>query len=194
MKRVIPSILLVGSFLFLVPSCTKDRIFEPIIIQDTPNNPNPSEVISINEFLAFGSTLSSDVGVASDWIEVYNKSNTAFTLNAGEWFISDTPTDLEKFELPQKTIAAGGFLMLFCDDDGVNIIPANSTFIHLDFGLSSTAGESVVLSHKMDGVTTIVDQKDFPAQTDANKSNARIPNGIGNWSYPVSPTPGASNE
>ena len=194
MKRAIPSILLVGSFLILLSSCTKDRIFEPIIIQDTPINPNPSEVISINEFLAFGSTLTSDVGVASDWIELYNKSNNSFTMNAGEWFISDTPSDLEKFELPQKTIAAGGFLMLFCDDDGVNIIPTNSPFIHLSFGLSSTAGESVVLSHKVDGVTSIVDQKDFPAQTYANMSNARVPNGIGNWSYPVTPTPGASNQ
>jgi hypothetical protein len=194
MKRAIPSILLVGSFLILLSSCTKDRIFEPIIIQDTPINPNPSEVISINEFLAFGSTLTSDVGVASDWIELYNKSNNSFTMNAGEWFISDTPSDLEKFELPQKNIAAGGFLMLFCDDDGVNIIPTNSPFIHLSFGLSSTAGESVVLSHKVDGVTSIVDQKDFPAQTYANMSNARVPNGIGNWSYPVTPTPGASNQ
>lgn len=194
MKKVIPSFLIFCSFWGLVTSCTKDRILDPIIIQDTPNNPNPSEVISINEFLAFGSTLSSDVGVASDWIELYNKSNNSFTMNAGEWFISDTPTDLEKFELPQKNIAAGGFLMLFCDDDGVNIIPTNSPFIHLSFGLSSTAGESVVLSHKVDGVTSIVDQKDFPAQTDANMSNARIPNGIGNWSYPVSPTPGASNQ
>lgn len=194
MKKVIPSFLIVCSFWGLVTSCTKDRILDPIIIKDTPINPNPGEVISINEFLAMGSTLTSDVGVECDWIELYNKSNTATTLNAGEWFISDTPTDLEKFELPQKTIAAGGFLMLFCDDDGVNIIPANSPFIHLSFGLSSTAGESVVLSHKVNGVTTIVDQKDFPAQTDANMSNARIPNGIGNWSYPVSPTPGASNQ
>jgi hypothetical protein len=194
MKRFIPSFIIICSFWSLANSCTKDRIIEPIIIQETPNNPNSTEVISINEFLAMGSTLSSDVGVASDWIELYNKSNSSFTLNAGEWFISDTPSDLEKFELPQKTIAAGGFLMLFCDDDGVNIIPPNSPFIHLNFGLSSTAGESVVLSHKVDGVTTIVDQKDFPAQTDANMSNARIPNGIGNWSYPVTPTPGASNE
>jgi len=194
MKKVIPSIVLAGSFLFFAASCTKDRIFEPIIVQDTLINPNSSEVISINEFLAIGSTLSSDVNVPSDWIELYNKSNSSFTLNAGEWFISDTPTDLEKFELPQKTISAGGFLMLFCDDDGVNIIPANSPFVHLNFGLSSTAGESVVLSHKVDGVTTIVDQKDFPAQTYANMSNARVPNGIGNWSYPVTPTPGASNQ
>jgi hypothetical protein len=194
MKRAIPSILLAGSLLFFVASCTKDRILEPIIIQDTLINPNSSEVISINEFLAFGSTLPSDVGVASDWIELYNKSNSSFTMNAGEWFISDTPTDLEKFELPQKTIAAGGFLMLFCDDDGVNIIPANSPIIHLDFGLSSS-GESVVLSHKVDGVTSIVDQKDFPDQTAFdNMSNARLPNGIGNWEYPVSPTPGASNQ
>jgi hypothetical protein len=188
MKRFIPSIILAGSFLFFVTSCTKDRILDPSIIQET------GEVISINEFLAKGSTLSSDVGVASDWIELYNKSNKAFTLNSGEWFISDTPTDLEKFELPQRIIPAGGFLILFCDDDGINIIPENSPFIHLDFGLSSTAGESVVLSHKANGTTTLVDQKDFSAQTFDNMSNARIPNGIGNWSYPVSPTPGASNE
>jgi hypothetical protein len=188
MIKSIPSIFLVGSFLFFVASCTKDRILDPIIIQET------GEVISINEFLAFGSTLSSDVGVASDWIELYNKSNSPFTLNAGEWFISDTPTDLEKFELPEKTLLAGGFLMMFCDDDGVNIIPANSTIIHLDFGLASS-GESVVLSHKVDGVTSIVDQKDFPDQTAFdNMSNARVPNGIGNWEYPVAPTPGASNQ
>ncbi len=193
MKRLIPSIILASSFLFFVSSCTKDRVLDPIIIQETPINPNPSEVISINEFVAKGSTLSSDVGVECDWIELYNKSNNAITLNAGEWFFSDSPDDLEKFELPQRTIPAGGFLMLFCDDDGVNIIPANSPLIHLDFALSS-ADESVVLSRKVNGTTTLVDQKDFPIQTFDNMSNARVPNGIGNWSYPVSPTPGASNE
>ena len=193
MKRVIPSILLAGSFLFFVASCTKDRILDPIIIQETPNNTDSSEVISINEILAKGSMLSSDVIAPDDWIELYNKSNSSYTMNAGEWFISDTPTDLEKFELPQRTIPAGGFLILFCDDNGINIIPANSPFIHLDFGLSA-AGESVVLSHKVNDTTTLVDQKDFPEQTFDNMSNARVPNGIGNWSYPVSPTPGTSNE
>lgn len=191
MKKSIPSILLAGSFLFFAASCTKDRILEQNIITETPNN--AGGLISINEFVAKGSTLASDVNVPCDWIELYNKSNSSFTMNAGEWFISDSPTDLEKFELPQKTISGGGFLMLFCDDDGINIIPANSPFIHLDFGLSS-AGESVVLSHKINGVTTIIDQKDFPAQTYANMSNARTPDGIGNWSYPVSPTPGATNQ
>jgi hypothetical protein len=192
MKKAIPSFLIIWCFWSLITSCTKDRILEPIIIQETPNNPNSTEVISINEFLAMGSTLSSDVGVDCDWIELYNKSNNDFTMNAGEWFISDTPSDLEKFELPQRIIPAGEFLILFCDGD--TIIPANSPFIHLDFGLSSTAGESVVLSHKVNGTTTLVDQKDFSAQTFDNMSNARVPNGIGNWSYPVSPTPGASNE
>lgn len=194
MKISLATLLIFGSFLIFIISCTKDRFLEQNPIIDTPNNPNPSEVISINEFLAMGSTLSSDVGVPTDWIELYNISSSTYTFNAGEWFISDSPTDLEKFELPQKNITAGGFLLLFCDDDGINTIPANSPFIHLNFGLSSTAGESVILSHKVNGITTIVDQIDFAAQTEDNMSNARIPNGIGNWTYPVSPTPGTTNQ
>lgn len=67
---------------------------------DYPFNQTPS--IVINEILA-------NSGDASDWIELYNRTNNPFEI--GGWFLSDSKSDLMKFRIPSGTIIpAGGFL------------------------------------------------------------------------------------
>lgn len=173
----------------LLCACTKDRSF----ISDS-SNPNGEDTtnevahLKINEVLAKGSLLSSELGNTCDWLEIYNQSSSEFHLKAGEWFISDNPLDLEKFQLPDFTMAPGEFVVLFCDDS--NRVQSQ---IHTNFGLSS-GGETVLLSRKTNGNTNVQDSMSFGVQAFDNMSIARTPDGSNNWSYPSNPTPGSSNQ
>jgi hypothetical protein len=173
--------------LFALVSCTDDRI---ISTPDNTNNPpiNGNLPLKINETVAKGSLLNTDLGNTSDWMEIYNSSASAFTMQAGAWFVTDNPNDQEKFELPQRTIAAGDFLVIFCDDSN-RVSPQ----IHTNFGLSS-AGESLFLYYKNNGELQLADSMSFDPQTFDNMSNARKPDGSTNWVYPSDPTPGNSNQ
>ncbi len=184
--RSLPILVFISIFSFV--SCTKDRIFEkdPIII--TPSDSNAFYYIKINEVLAKGSLLTTDLGNTSDWIELYNSASQSYTLKQGTWFISDNPADPEKFELPERTIGPGDFLVIFCDDS-IRLAPQ----IHTNFGLSSS-GEHVALYHKVNNVSFVVDSTSFGLQTEDNMSNARTPDGVNNWIYPSNPTPGNPNQ
>jgi hypothetical protein len=66
--------------------------------------PNPGSVI-INEVLAHPSTPGGDM------VELYN--TTGLPLNIGGWFLSDSSTNLAKYQIAANTIiAAGGYLVL----------------------------------------------------------------------------------
>ena len=168
-------------------SCVKDRTFDEDDYSNIPVNPHSKKLV-INELVAKGSQLSSELGVTSDWIELYNSGSSSINLGEGEWFISDDPSNLEKYKLPGWNIAPNSYLMIFCNDS--NKVGAQ---IHSNFGLSSN-GEHVLLSVKKPGMTIqIADSVSFGIQTFDNQSIARTPNGIGNWKYPADPTPGSAN-
>lgn len=187
MIKINQSLIIIGIATLLV-SCSKDRLFE--MGNPTPIQPIDSteKLIQINEFLAKGSQLTTDLGNASDWIELYNPGQKPLFMKAGEWFISDSPTDPEKFELPERTINAGDFLMIFCDDSN-----RTTSHIHTNFGLSSN-GEHIALYHKTSTSVSIVDSTSFGVQTEENMSNSRVPDGSLNWVYPSIPTPGNPNQ
>lgn len=173
--------------IMLAIACTDDRFLDTI--NGKPNPPiNSSLPIKINEVVAKGSLLNTDLGNTSDWIELYNASATTFVMNAGSWFITDNKNDQEKFELPQRTISPGDFLVIFCDDSN-RVEPQ----IHTNFGLSS-GGESIFLFYKIGGQIQLADSMKFGPQEFDNMSSARIPDGSPNWVYPSDPTPGDSNQ
>lgn len=88
--------------------------------------------VRVNEVFAH-----SDPG--TDWIELYN--TTEETVDIGGWFLSDSFTSLEKFEIPAGTmIAAHGYLIF---DE-----------VTLGFALSSPCGDEVILSEAAGGVMT----------------------------------------
>ena len=186
MQSQIKLIVATGISLLLF-SCTEDRFFEKLdpLPQDTTGMvPAP---VKINEIVAKGSALTTDLGNNSDWVELYNTSNAPFLMKAGEWYVSDSPADSEKFELPQRTLAPGDFLVIFCDDSS-----RVTGQIHTNFGLSS-GGDYVFLYHKVNGAISLTDSTHYGLQEFDNMSVARSPNGNGQWQYPVSPTPGELN-
>lgn len=183
MKRNIVMLTLAWTGLF--SACTEDRIIpdDPIILPPV----NANLPLRLNELVAKGSMLASEFGNTSDWIEMVNAGNQSFSLEAGAWFISDDPNNLTKFGLPAWTLPAGDRVVLFCDDS--NCV---ATQIHTNFGLASS-GERVFLSYQKNGQTTKVDSVQYGPQTFDNMAIARTPDAVGNWQYPLTPTPGQPN-
>ena len=72
---------------------------------DYPFNQTPT--IVINEILA-------NSGDASDWIELYNRTNDS--LEIGGWFLSDSKLNLMKFRIPPGTIIPPGGFLTFTED------------------------------------------------------------------------------
>lgn len=143
--------------------------------------------LSINEVMASNtSTISDTAGEYDDWIEIYNAGSQE--VNLGGYFISDDPTNLQKWNIPLTdpdltNIPAGAYLILWLDkdpDQGAN---------HVDFKLSA-AGEDLLLVAQ-DGAT-ILDQLSFSNQA-ADISYGRSPDGSSTFQLFSSPTPGASN-
>jgi hypothetical protein len=90
------------------------------------NGLNPGD-IEINELLTHTDE------VAGDWIELHN--TTQSDINVGEWYLSDDPLDLTKFQIPANTMIVAGEFLVFTQTG--------------DFGGSfglSELGESLTLS------------------------------------------------
>ncbi len=129
-------------------------------------SPTVSEVV-INEFMADNGTTQADQdGEYDDWIELYNPSAAPISLKGCH--LSDKVTNPGKWTFPDTSIAAGGYLMIWADEDTLQ------AGLHAKFALSKS-GEAVILS---DTVLAIIDSVTFPAQV-TDSSTGRLPNGSG---------------
>ena len=77
-------------------------------------------------------SLPDEKGVFSDVVELHNESNTPVRLSG--WYLSDRLEQRFRFRLPDITIPAGGYQLVFCD--GENYISENGN-IHANFALST---------------------------------------------------------
>jgi len=148
----------------------------------------------INEFMAQNDTFIQDpCGDYDDWIEIYNYGSAA--IDIGGMYITDDVCSPTKWQIPNgnpsvTTIAAGGYLLIWADDQ---------TFqgtLHTSFKLSAGGGEDVALFDS-DSSTLIDSIIGFPSQ-DGDNSYGRYPNGSSTWQDFIHdtntpPTPGASN-
>ncbi len=156
-----------------------------LTLRDNDVNPAASAVV-INELMASNSTILDPQGDADDWIELKNMAETEMDLSG--MYLSDDRAEPKKWQFPTgTTIAAGGYLLVWADDDG-----GDSPGLHANFKLSAS-GESVVLSDTDDNGNTVIDAVDFPA-LDADESYGRTPEGSGAFqklatASPAGPTP-----
>lgn len=181
------SALLLMLFTVLV-GCVKDRQFE--VGPSTPGEVIIAPgVLKVNEFVASGSQNVNEFGTTEDWFEIYNPNNAELILEAGKWFVTDGgPGDPTKYELPEVTIPARGFLVIWCD--GLNTV---ETQIHTNFSLSA-AGEHLLLHYASEGEAFTVDDHQYGQQSVAGASMGRSPDGEDNWILFTTPTPGAPNQ
>ena len=139
----------------------------------------PGDLV-VNELQALNdSTVADEEGEYDDWVELHNRGDEAISL-AG-LYLSDDATDPWAFPLPDATLGAGEYLLVWCDND-----PEQGP-LHAPFALSGD-GESLILSSD----DAIVDQVDFGSQ-ETDVSLARLPDGFGAWVACTTPTPGAAN-
>ena len=149
-------------------------------------NENNSDLpLFINEFMASNDAAIADpAGEYDDWVEIYNASQNAIDLSG--MFLSDDPGNPDKWDFPSGTnIDAGGFLIVWCDEDG----DKPQAGLHANFKLSA-GGEFISL---IDADTiSVIDHILFGPQS-ADISYARISDGADEWAMTDSPTPGSSN-
>jgi hypothetical protein len=133
----------------------------------------------INEFMADNlTTIADQNGEYDDWVEIYNSGHSTISLSG--YYLSDDD-NLTRWPFPDTAIPAGGFLIVWADDD------AGQAGLHASFKLSSY-GEAVNL---IGPGTIMVDSISYgPQMTDI--SYGRYPDGAGSFRY-MYPTFSAAN-
>jgi len=123
-------------------------------------------------------------GDFDDWIELSNPG--IFSADLSGWFLSDDPEEPFKYKIPSGfRIPAGGFLLVWADDELAQNDPVKRPDLHVAFKLES-GGESLLLSAP-DG--SLIDRVDFYRQS-PDKTMGRLGNEI---LALASPSPGAMN-
>lgn len=145
--------------------------------------------LKINEIMAsnIGAVLD-DYGNDSDWIEIFNRSDSAVDM-AG-LYLTDNLNKPDKWQIPEgspdlTTIDANGHLVFFADENPV-LGPR-----HLDFKLNNK-GESLGLSYLSGGIVVWIDSLSFEQQY-INISTGHFPDGTSNW-VDLEFSPGKANE
>ena len=125
-----------------------------------------------------------------DWIEFYNP--TGADINLEGYWLSDNPANVQKFELPDANVPAGGYLIVIFtgmwDAD-----PYWNGYINTTFKVTQTGGESLIFAEP-DG--TVVDQWEFGADVtplQANYSYGRTSDGANDWAIMTNPSPEGPN-
>lgn len=113
------------------PEC-QDMVADPDPDDDQPPEcPAPCHPI-ITELLALNDgSLHDEDGEASDWIELYNPTSLALSLEG--WHLTDDPTEPARWTFPARTLGPGGYLVVFAS--GKDRAPAEGE-LHADFKLA----------------------------------------------------------
>ncbi|HXG49596.1 MAG TPA: lamin tail domain-containing protein, partial [Methylomirabilota bacterium] len=142
-----------------------------------PNPPPPAPAAVLNEVLADNAAAVNHGGTFPDWVELHNPGAAAVDLTG--WSLSDDG-NARKFVFPEATtIAAGGYLIVWCD-----AVTNTTPGLHAGFSLER-AGESLFL---YDAQTNLVDAITFGLQI-PDYSVGRLSE---SWNLNT-PTPGAPN-
>ena len=144
----------------------------------------PLGSVVINELLA------NSQAETSDWIELYNTTDTAIDLSG--WFLSDAASTLTKYEIPSGTVlSAGGYLVLYADEMFGNAEAAGS---HEAFALSRD-GETVYLHSGAGGALTGYSEAEKFDASASGVSLGRHRKSTGSYNFVAlsAATPGAAN-
>ena len=137
--------------------------------------------VVINEVMSNNVTSVTDAsGKFEDWIELYNTTNSP--ISTAGLFLTDTAGILHKWELPNQTIPANGYAIIWADED------RSQGDMHANFKLSNL-GEQLILTNT-DSV--LIDSVTYLPQAD-DIAFARSPNGSGSFIMQV-PTFNSNND
>jgi hypothetical protein len=152
------------------------------------NNAYPANPIYINEWMAdnAGAVVDPADGGFEDWFELYNAGPSPVDLSG--YSLTDETNQVDKFIIPGGTvIPAGGFLLVWADDEGGQ--NGSSGDLHAAFKLG--AGGDFIGLYAPNG--TNVDRVTFGQQTN-NVSQGRWPDGnSGQFYFMTATTPRMAN-
>ena len=146
--------------------------------------PNPGAIV-INEVLAHAHAE------ASDWIELYNTTDTA--IDIGGWFLSDSKDSLFKYEIAAGTTIGPYDYFVFYED--LHFGDSNNVGSHISFALSEN-GEQLFLSSTENSVLTGYRAvEDFGASETGVSFGRHYKSSTGNYNFVATEqiTPGSAN-
>ena len=122
--------------------------------------------VVINEFMASNTkTLADPQGEFEDWIELYNVTDAPVSLTGR--YLTDESDNPRKWAFPEgTTIPAGGYLLVWADEDG-----AAPLGLHANFKLEKS-GEKILLIDTDAKLNAVLDSVTYEAQ-DADVSYGR---------------------
>ncbi len=165
-----------------------------MMVAPTPLEPNnissPEVKIFFTEWMANNTNTFVDPADNQfpDWFEIYNAGSSRVDISG--FYLTDKESALRKFKIPDGTIIdAKSYMLFIADSEPEQTIPGG--FIHTNFRLSSTNGESLILSNPS---MIVIDRVDFPSMQ-ADVSFGRE-NAEENSSIILLPkaTPGSAND
>lgn len=154
-----------------------------------------SAQVVLNEFSAANYNNYDLGGEFEDWVEFYNPS--AASVDISGYFLSDDPTNPEKWQIPSGiTVPAGGYRLVLLSGT-FDYDPGYLGQTNTSFKVTQTAEENIVFSNPigviLENYDFAVDAEDGITPNQANHSWGRDVNGTGNWVIHTSPTPDAAN-
>ena len=118
------------------------------------------------------------------WVELYNPTDAA--INLKDYKISNKNKEKKAWKLPDMTVAAHGYILVYCDKEG-----KEDNRLHADFRLESGKGCTVYLFTNSEVVDSLpADMKKMPAPDIAF---GRKTDGADEWGYQLTATPGEAN-
>ena len=124
------------------------------------------------------------------WVELYNPTDEAISLK--DYQISNKNKVKKAWQLPDKTVAAKGYVLVYCDKEGLE-----DNRLHADFRLESAKGCTVYLfkDKNAEPVDSLpyVDNKPMVKMPAPDVAFGRKTDGADEWGYQLTPTPGKAN-
>ena len=139
----------------------------------------------INELMQSNiETMMDDIKEFPDsWVELYNPTDAA--INLGDYKIGTKDKVKKAWQLPNKTVAAKGYIVIYCDKEG-----KTDNRLHADFRLESGKDGNLYLFKGSDIVDQLVGMAKMPAP---DVAYGRKTDGADEWGYELTPTPGKTN-
>ena len=139
----------------------------------------------INELMQSNvETLMDDIKEFPDsWVELYNPTDAA--INLKDYKIGTKDKEKKAWQLPEKTVPAKGYVVIYCDKEG-----KEDNRLHTDFRLESGKDGNLYLFKGGEIVDKLEGMAKMPAP---DVAYGRKTDGAEEWGYQLTPTPGKAN-
>ena len=145
-------VYLISAIIVLFLACVKMDTTEPQVNDPEPSGPQlkyaQSSNIVINEVCPLNGTSSTDeFNENPDWIELYNKGDSA--INLAGYGLSDDSTDIFKWVFGNVTIEPKSFLMVYASGRDIDTFgqKPDDELVRFDFGFSWSDIDNVIPGH-----------------------------------------------